>query len=54
MMEKKQLNHQRKVIKLAEMTNVHVAQVRNTNNVVVNSLFYKGLRKFKSQKNGKK
>ena len=32
---------------------VHVAQARNTNNVVVNSLFYKGLRKIKSQKNGK-
>jgi len=34
--------------------NVHVEVGKSTNNVVVNSLFYKGLRKFKSQKNGKK
>lgn len=30
-----------------------VAQVRNTNNVVVNSLFYNGLQEFRNVKNGK-
>ena len=32
----------------------HVAVVRNTNNVVVNSLFYKGLRGFEVVKNKQK
>ena len=36
------------------MTYAHVAVVRNTNNVVVNSLFYKGLRNFEKLKNSKK
>ena len=36
------------------MNLVHVAVVRNINNVVVNNLFYKGLRDFEKLKNPKK
>ena len=42
---------QRKVLRLEEMILVHVAAVKNINNVVENNLFYKGLRDFEKAKN---
>ena len=49
-----QINQKKKPAKskkLVETTFAHVALVKSTNNVVVNNLFYKGLRGFEMTKN---
>jgi len=46
-----QKRNQQNLKKLVETTFAHVALVKSTNNVVVNNLFYKGLRGFEMTKN---